>query len=133
MYPPKSEQFKIVSFVFLVLFNVGFNVFSLDHLQPSHFIALERERPKTGGVTKTIVYFVGRKPSNHAVKVNFEHETIGLGLLLGQVPSWVSLGVDAPYHVGLIFVELDWALKNRINELFVLLGWLAMVFRWCVA
>lgn len=133
MYPPKSEQFKIVSFVFLVLFDVGFNVFPLDHLQPSHFIALERERPKTGGVTKTIVNFVDRKPSNHAVKFNFEHETIGLGLLLGQVPSWVSLGVDAPFHVGLIFVELDWALKNRINELFVLLGWIAMVFRWCVA
>ena len=116
-----------------MLFNIGVNVFPLDHLQPSHFIALERERPKTVGVTKAIVYFVGRKPSNHAVKVNFEHETIGLGLLLGQVPPWVSLVVDAPYHVGLIFVELDWALKNRINELFVLLGWLAMVFRRCVA
>ena len=116
-----------------MLFNVGVNVFSLDHLQPSHMIALERERPKTGGVTKAIVYFVGRKPSNHAVKVNFEHEIIGLGLLLGQFSPWVSLGVDAPYHVGLIFVELDWALKNRINKLFVLLGWLALVFSWCVA
>ena len=116
-----------------MLFNVGVNVFPLDHLQPSHIIALERERPLAIRVTETIVYFIDRKPSNHAVKVNFEHETIGLGLQLGHFPLWVSLGVDAPYHVGLIFVELDWALKNRINELFVLLGWLALVFSWCVA
>ena len=84
-----------------MLFNVGFYVFTLDHLQPSNIIALERERPLAIRVTETIVYFVDRKPSNHAVKVNFEHKTIGLGLQLGNFPLWVSLGVDALSHIGL--------------------------------